>query len=1576
MVDRIETTGTESVTENTENTGATTPAGQQLAQAAGEDLGAILEGGAGLNVPEAVTLPGAGERVVVPAGPGVTYQIDAPSATYAQEGPSLVVQTTQGEVVLQDFFVLADTGLPPALSLADGAVIPAEQIIASIDGFDPDAVAAAAGGGAGGGGGGASFGAYDPGNLGDGLDQSDLGGDLDLGFAAPAAGLDVAVDPAEGALLVSFLSAETDVDVPDELPKDFNGEEDPSWVEGQYAGIFEDSMPNADEGWYAKAYGRLVVELVPADNETFVPGSTLGIIPDADLFFAGDQADYPAPFSGAMDLETIRETYDGWLLSVGEPGTAGAQLVFPNAAGEFFVSVDDINDIYVIPPEHSDVDVPFTVEASIIDPDSGDIATISGSGTAVLDAVADKAEFKEGPFEDYRDGDVEWPADFNEDGYISGVDYDNGDPNFLTSYNEDNAQYNWFTGEYRDGCPFFGVGFITGTPDKDGSEGISSVVVSFADLDDGATVRFGWQELTGGQGIGPQPAFQAALVQGPQGPQQVMLWGVVAGGPSFGQPIMADVTVGEDGSLTFDNFSYFLFDSESEEWVNVSGEEARVVDLSLHGLNVELPQHADDDFTMNVSVTTTDHASDDELSGDNNTAVSDASYHYDIKAVADAPEISITKDCREGDHGKFYNEGPFWNSSTVYEVEEDAQGYWCGKQIIDLPTVAVTFPDQDGSEAHWVKIDLDIQPGDGINPNTWLDNPGSHGLELGYMVNGHFVALDSHHGSYYMTEDQMNAHGDDLVVKGPADWYGDIDVTVTGIAKEWNVDNDVPTDWFPWSDSDDMRDEWATTEEEVTVRVDARPDFYRGGPETATLDEADIEGGRRDDDGSNQPDGDWFPPSYTGSLNVEFGNDHGKNDGIWGNLAHAAIDIGALNATLSGGDWSSEGRDLYAVSDGNGGAVIKASVPGYNNDETVMTISFGNDPADLQYTVTLYDNIDHDARWYTDGERHLDLDVTVTDSDGDSASNNLKIVIRDDNPEAMAETNSTQEDTHGYVGYARGELDFVPGADGAEVTDIQIIDYDLYPWWNGVQVHDGEPGGQPTTLKSGGEKVDVQTTTENGNLVVYGTAAGQTVFKLVVEPDGDYEYKQYGPLDHPDQGQTGSDDPLNLKFTYTVTDGDGDQDSNTLTITVNDDGPVANADLLVVTDPSASDMGGNVLDNDELGADEAATVTAIKVDGALLDVGQAHVLADGSTIQVNADGSYTYSYQADPITLGGTTAGWEGVALAAFNEGTSYVDANGRLDLSLADGTVSTQIDLLGTSKGVGGSPGGAEIGVKKNGQSEALAVSLGRATLSATVLFADLEFDGLGGWFKEEGRWEAFDDHGNLVDSGSLAAIAWSGTDPLTITTDSPFSHIVFTAEGYHDGFLRDLSSDFMVRSVEFDPLPEDHTVEYQVTDGDGDTNWAPLHIVGAENEIVSPTDDGETLTGTAGRDVIFGGEGDDTLIGGAGGDVLIGGGGADTLTGGDGADTFVVGDGDTITDFDAGEGDSVNLDLLFEALDPDYNAEDGADFSVAVSGGVVTITAENEAGTPSAEFTMEGMSDADIAAMIQANQNIENPS
>jgi Ca2+-binding RTX toxin-like protein len=73
------------------------------------------------------------------------------------------------------------------------------------------------------------------------------------------------------------------------------------------------------------------------------------------------------------------------------------------------------------------------------------------------------------------------------------------------------------------------------------------------------------------------------------------------------------------------------------------------------------------------------------------------------------------------------------------------------------------------------------------------------------------------------------------------------------------------------------------------------------------------------------------------------------------------------------------------------------------------------------------------------------------------------------------------------------------------------------------------------------------------------------------------------------------------------------------------------------------------------------------------------------------------------------------------------------------------------------------------------------------------------------------------------------------------------------------------------------------------------------------------DTITGGTGSDTLLGGQGDDVIVGGAGNDFISGDRGTDTLTGGSGADTFhgFAGMGfDVVTDFNAAEGDKVQLD------------------------------------------------------------------
>lgn len=112
--------------------------------------------------------------------------------------------------------------------------------------------------------------------------------------------------------------------------------------------------------------------------------------------------------------------------------------------------------------------------------------------------------------------------------------------------------------------------------------------------------------------------------------------------------------------------------------------------------------------------------------------------------------------------------------------------------------------------------------------------------------------------------------------------------------------------------------------------------------------------------------------------------------------------------------------------------------------------------------------------------------------------------------------------------------------------------------------------------------------------------------------------------------------------------------------------------------------------------------------------------------------------------------------------------------------------------------------------------------------------------------------------------------------------------------------------------------------------------------NDLLLGDDGRDRLHGDAGNDILDGGTGNDALFGGSGSDDLYGGNGddrldgsqgADELTGGAGADQFVFKAGqayDTVTDFDAREGDMIGIDSDFFA--PGTTLEDFYQNSVNV--------------------------------------------
>ena len=127
------------------------------------------------------------------------------------------------------------------------------------------------------------------------------------------------------------------------------------------------------------------------------------------------------------------------------------------------------------------------------------------------------------------------------------------------------------------------------------------------------------------------------------------------------------------------------------------------------------------------------------------------------------------------------------------------------------------------------------------------------------------------------------------------------------------------------------------------------------------------------------------------------------------------------------------------------------------------------------------------------------------------------------------------------------------------------------------------------------------------------------------------------------------------------------------------------------------------------------------------------------------------------------------------------------------------------------------------------------------------------------------------------------------------------------------------------------------------------------------------DTITADNSGDSICGGAGNDTITGGAGADILVGGLGADVLTGGGGANQFRYfapsEGGDTITDFNAAQGDALSIShtgfgggLVVGALGASHFADGAAN---AATGQFIWVASSHDLywdsdGTGSASATL----------------------
>ncbi len=199
-------------------------------------------------------------------------------------------------------------------------------------------------------------------------------------------------------------------------------------------------------------------------------------------------------------------------------------------------------------------------------------------------------------------------------------------------------------------------------------------------------------------------------------------------------------------------------------------------------------------------------------------------------------------------------------------------------------------------------------------------------------------------------------------------------------------------------------------------------------------------------------------------------------------------------------------------------------------------------------------------------------------------------------------------------------------------------------------------------------------------------------------------------------------------------------------------------------------------------------------------------------------------------------------------------------------------------------------------------------------------------------------------ISSARVAVVEGSGSDSLQITASLSGTGLTAVQDGSHgvvalEGNAPIAVYEGILRSIELQGAGDtgERKISIEVTDDQGassDPVFVSLDytlsglIVGTNGPDNLMGDDQQNpiaglgaddqLAGEALRDLLDGGLGDDSLHGGPGNDLLFGGPGIDNLSGDEGADRFFIlslpDRGDQILDFDATEGDVLDLSALFD--------------------------------------------------------------
>ncbi|WP_020591703.1 DUF5801 repeats-in-toxin domain-containing protein [Kiloniella laminariae] len=1183
-------------------------------------------------------------------GQQAVLNFDAAAATPSVDGNNFVLSfdsngdgAADSQIIFLDLVSQSQDADAPVLVI-NGVEIAANQLIgqalALADG-DGTLETAAGGTGAGNGpaGGGGSTYSDDTGESIDLLNAQGVIEGTEGSLIGVPTGAD-APDPAEG--VFSFTFATTVVDGAD--------------VNGSFVGGFEDWQANQHLGDETESPMQIAFTFVPADNEV-VDSIDITSLPVGVTLYVGGFAPENIVFSSV-------------------PGSEIGTLPI-NILGT------DLGEVYLQGDEHSDADIPVTITANISDPDSGETASITASGTAIIDAAADKPDVdivaKEGTvienaFSDLSDWTVLTSA-----GKLVEI---NGGNDALFAFGGNPGGVNVSDIETSLGLTD-GTFEDLRTVQNDNNEGFFDGVAMSGTFQvaAGQTLTLDYEFLVNEVGDNFNDALFIVIngtayklsenLEAPNGATQSFdgeNWDESSGAKSFTH------TFAESGDATI---SFVLFNEGDS--INGIFDPAVILDnLSTEGKIISQDEETPELTTIPVSLTFADFADGSEthevklegvpadwvldLEGtfgvhaglvtvSTETSGGFVTYTFDITdyvdrlngidPVTDTPDgvvgdgsvtIDFTFDpldwtSQRLNDGSLNENGPAEITVTATASETNLSG----GDLTDLNNVSTTVdavvvdiqedvPEvQDATlvhdESRWVQNDA--------NDVWWVES--STGIALA-LSGFHFDKVDSVPGllGFAQNEVAVNFFSDgpntgDAATDSTVDdnnvgqesfefqsYDGTLSVLQTTAGEAIYLHTDPANPNIVWGLTDDGEAVFAVHLEQPSAGENSSltATFVQfqavHNPDAGTYDEGnhdevtaalnlqiraiDDEGDASEyanlavtiqDDGpsigyirnnnddlkeSNLTRGD-HKDEISGKIYADFGVDGGKFTGL--ELKSVTDPDGTAGDTVAPGfDGSLTSNGVAVVF---GPAVVingKLTLIGKAGDAEIIKVTLNEDSG--SFKATLLGPIDHpdqngDQQVGSRDQLKLTFTATVTDGDGDTASKDFSVRIKDDGPDADNEYRthksswaSEHDILHGGASIA-GTLDVDFGGDGGSVTGVEFIR------WSDTE--DNNPNG--TILTSGGEAVTFGPAEMiGGQLVMVGTVSdgvgGTTpVVTVTINPaTGAYSVDVSKGLDHPDlslEDDANDKDPLSLEFRYTITDADGDTDSAKLVVVVEDD---------------------------------------------------------------------------------------------------------------------------------------------------------------------------------------------------------------------------------------------------------------------------------------------------------------------------------------------------------------------------------------------------------------------------------------